>query len=361
MERALELSDDSAVRAKTYSELAFQTGIRIGMWTTRPEVTTVDAWIERALALTGENTHERARALIALANTHPDNGEHARRASALADKLGDPELRSWAWMARTVAAFEATRFEESLTWAQRRFDLEGQITDPDHLVEMRENALPPAAALARLREVRRLVEEHTERTRSLSPHHQMHSIALRAESQELEGDWEGIRSLQEQVEHAVEANRDTPCVRNARSLLLCAAARAELGDESGARALELAADEVGLEGHGYPLEAGRIRLALARRDLDGLAELIQRGRSHRFIFDLQTFAARFDAIAALRDVARAEQESARFLQPGTYLEPFALRALGAARGDESLIAKAVECFHALKLGWHAEQTRALVG
>jgi class 3 adenylate cyclase len=361
MERALELSDDSAVRAKTYSELAFQTGIRIGMWTTRPDVTTVDAWIERALALTGEKSAERARTLIALANTHPDNGEHARRASALADELGDPELRSWAWMARTAAAFEATRFEESLTWAQRRFDLEDQITDPDHLVEMRENALPPAAALARLREVRRLVEEHAELTRGLSPHHQMHSVALRAESLELEGDWEGIRSLQKEIEQAVEANRDTPCVRNSRSLLLCAAALAERGDEEGARVLESAADEASLKGHAYPLEAGRIRLALARRDMDGLTELIRRDRSHRFIFDLQTFAARLDAIAALRDEMRAERESERFLQPGTYLEPFALRALGAARGDESLIAQALERFHALKLGWHAEQTRALVG
>jgi class 3 adenylate cyclase/tetratricopeptide (TPR) repeat protein len=361
MERALELSDDPAIKAKTYSELAFQTGIRIGMWTTMPEVTTIDDWIERALALTEEKSHERARALIALANTHPDDGELARQASALADELGDPELRSWAWMARTGAAFEAGRFEESLTWAQRRFDLEGQITDPDHLVEMRENALPVAAALGRLREVRRLVEEHTERTRTLSPHHQMHSVALRAESFELEGNWEEIRSLQREIEQAVEANRDTPCVRNARSILLCAVARAEHGDESGARALESTAEEVGLEGHGYPLEAARIRLALMRRDMDGLAELIERDRSNRFIFNLQTFAARLDGIAALRDLARAERESTRFLQPGTYLEPFALRALGAARGDESLIARAQERFHALTLGWHAEQTRALVG
>jgi hypothetical protein len=248
-----------------------------------------------------------------------------------------------------------------LTWPQRRFDLEDQITDPDHLVEMRENALPPAAALARLREVRRLVEEHAKLTRGLSPHHQMHSVALRAEYLELEGDWEGIRSLQKEIEQAVEANRDTPCVRNSRSLLLCAAALAERGDEEGARVLESAADEASLKGHAYPLEAGRIRLALARRDMDGLTELIQRGRSHRFIFDLQTFAARLDAIAALRDEVRAERESEPFLQPGTYLEPFALRALGAARGDESLIAQALERFHALKLGWHAEQTRALVG
>jgi class 3 adenylate cyclase len=361
MERALELSDDSALQARTYSELAFQTGIRIGMWTTRPEVTTIDAWIERALALTGENTHDRARALIALANTHPEDGEHARRASVLADELGDPELRSWAWMARTVAAFEATRFEESLMWAHRRLELEEQITDPDHLVEMRENALPPAAVLGRFHEIQRLVDEHTERTRSLSPHHRLHSVAMQAERHELEGDWDGIRASQEEIKEAVEANRATPCVRNARSLLLCAVALAENGDGGGARALEFVADEVALKGHAYPLEAARIRLALVRHDIDGLAELLQGGRSHRFIFDLQTFAARLDAIAALRDLGRAEEEAPRFLQPGTYLEPFALRALGAARGDESLLEDALNRFEALGLGWHAEQTGALVG
>jgi hypothetical protein len=138
-------------------------------------------------------------------------------------------------------------------------------------------------------------------------------------------------------------------------------ALAENGDGGGARALEFVADEVALKGHAYPLEAARIRLALVRHDIDGLAELLQGGRSHRFIFDLQTFAARLDAIAALRDLGRAEEEAPRFLQPGTYLEPFALRALGAARGDESLLEDALNRFEALGLGWHAEQTGALVG
>jgi hypothetical protein len=176
----------------------------------------------------------------------------------------------------------------------------------------------------------------------------------------LEGNWDAIRALQEVVEQAVAANRDTPCVRNTRCLLLCAAARAQVGDEAGAQALEAAADEVGMQGHGYVLGAPRIRLALARGDLSALGRLVERP-SHRFNFDLQTLAARFDAIAGLRDLMLAEDEAPQFLQPGTYLEPFALRALGAARGDESLTTKALERFHALGLGWHAEQTRALVG
>jgi YD repeat-containing protein len=360
MERALDLSDDPTVKAKAYSDLAFQTGIRVGMWRTRPEVETIDDWIEQALALTEEKSPERARTLIALANTHPGDAEHSRKASALADELGDPQLRSWAWMARSVAAFYAAHFEDSLTWAQRRFDLEAQITDPDHLVEMRETAVPPSAALGRLREARRLVEEHAKQTRTLSPHHRMHSIALRVEIAELEGDWDEIRSAREEIEQAVEANRDTPCVRNVRCLLLSAAAYAEQGDEEAARALETAAEHVGMKGHGYALEAASIRLALARRDTATLEQLIQREGSYRFVFDLQTFAARLDAIATLRDLARAEDEATRFLHAGTFLEPFALRALGAARGDDSLVAEAQARFGALGLDWHGAQTSLLL-
>ena len=361
MQQALELTDDHSIRAKTYSDLAFQTGIRVGMWKQRPDPQTVDSWIEHALALTKEDTPERARALIAQANTHPEDPEHARAASGLADKLDDPDLRSWAWMARAVAAFHAANFSEALAWAQRRFDLEGQITDPDHLVEMRETAIPPSVALGRLREGRRLAEEHAAHTTHLSSHHRMHSVALLMETEELAGNWDAILALGNEIEEAVEANRDTPCVRNARCLLVYAAASAQRGDEDAARALESAAEEIGLEGHEYALEAAWIRLALARHDRESLERLLERGRSHRFVFDLQAFAARFDAIAALRDPGRAEDEAPPFLQPGTFLEPFALRALGAARGDERLIAEANDRFRALKLDWHADQTTVLMG
>jgi hypothetical protein len=52
-------------------------------------------------------------------------------------------------------------------------------------------------------------------------------------------------------------------------------------------------------------------------------------------------------------------KAAPVLHPGTYLEPFALRALGLIREDETLVARAAERFEALGLGWHAARTRGL--
>jgi class 3 adenylate cyclase/tetratricopeptide (TPR) repeat protein len=361
IQQSLQLSPDPVTTARAYSDLAFQASIRGGMWKKHPPRDTVAGWVEQALKLTGEETPERTRALIAQASVDREVGEaSAREASTLADRLGDPELRSWAWMSRAVAAFEADRFEDALTWAQRRFDLEAAISDPDHLVELRECAMPPAAALGRLREVRRLAREHDGLTERLSSHHRMHSVAVLAEVEELAGNWKGIRALEERVEQAVEANRDTPCVRNARCLLLCAMARTEAGDEKPARNLESAADELGMEGYEYALEAVRIRLALARGDLDGLGQLMKTRAGERFVFGTQEHAARLDAWAALGDRERVEDVTPRFLQQGTYLQPFALRSLGIVRDDESLIRQSLERFEALKLDWHAEQTRALL-
>ena len=65
-------------------------------------------------------------------------------------------------------------------------------------------------------------------------------------------------------------------------------------------------------------------------------------------------------MAGIGDGVRVEDEAPRFLQQGTYFEPFALRALGVVRDDEDLIRQALERFEALKLDWHAEQTRALL-
>ena len=48
------------------------------------------------------------------------------------------------------------------------------------------------------------------------------------------------------------------------------------------------------------------------------------------------------------------------LKPKTYLEPFALRALGYARGDQGSIQQAIEGFEAMGLDWHAAQTRGLI-
>jgi hypothetical protein len=53
-----------------------------------------------------------------------------------------------------------------------------------------------------------------------------------------------------------------------------------------------------------------------------------------------------------------EEEASPLLRPNTYLEPFALRALGLMRKDENLVTQAIERFQALGLDWHAAETRA---
>ena len=47
-------------------------------------------------------------------------------------------------------------------------------------------------------------------------------------------------------------------------------------------------------------------------------------------------------------------------QQGTTVEPFALRALGVARHDDELLARADERFTALGLAWHRAQTERLL-
>jgi hypothetical protein len=71
-------------------------------------------------------------------------------------------------------------------------------------------------------------------------------------------------------------------------------------------------------------------------------------------------AARLDALAALGRRERVEQEAEPLLRPNSYLEPFALRALGLVREDRDLIAQAIERFESMGLDWHAAETRALL-
>jgi hypothetical protein len=60
------------------------------------------------------------------------------------------------------------------------------------------------------------------------------------------------------------------------------------------------------------------------------------------------------------DRARTEAEAKDVLKPGTYLEPFALRALGLAREDEELVQRALQRFEELGLDWYVEETKRLV-
>jgi hypothetical protein len=142
-------------------------------------------------------------------------------------------------------------------------------------------------------------------------------------------------------------------------LFLCALANTYAGDPSEARRLEERAEELSFEGFGLTLDGPRIRLAITRGELEKVERLVA-GRSSSQAFYLGSQTALLDGLAAIGDRERVEEATPRLLEPGTYLEPFALRALGLVREDEQLIDQAAERFAALGLAWHAEQTRKLI-
>jgi hypothetical protein len=79
---------------------------------------------------------------------------------------------------------------------------------------------------------------------------------------------------------------------------------------------------------------------------------------HRAWLLLSTYTARLDALARLG--RRAEVEAWDAPRPGTYLEPFHLRALGIVREDEELLARSLAAFERLRLGRQAAETRAVL-
>ena len=363
MLHCLELDADERSRAETLSVLSFQTSIRSGMWQRRPESEVVEGWIEEALALSEPESVQRARALAARAFWRPREGrDAAREASTLAERIGDLELRSYAWAARAAVAFDERRFGEAAMWAERRFDLLPDVTDPDHIVEIYEEAIPPVTALGRLREARRLAGMHLERSSMLTPHHHVHGMGLTLEVAEAAGDWDAVRALTDRVRETVAANETTPCIRAPRSLLVCAVGALAADDAATAEALEREADAWGIEDRGFGLASPLVRLALLRRDREALERLVQatRIRSFRYAFGPGPIATWLDGLAVLGARDLLEAEAPGLATSGAYLEPFALRALGAVRGDDELVARAQQRFHALGLGWHASQTKTLL-
>jgi class 3 adenylate cyclase len=362
MQTALELAPDSRQRAETYAELAFEGGMRSGMWRRRPTLELMDTWTSKALAEVPHGSAAHVKALVSRAFWGlPGDEETARIASELAEQLGDIELRSAAWDARAVSAFRKGDFETAHTWELRRFDIQPEITNPDVIHDAYISTIPTAAAIGRLREARRLAQELDEFVARLTPHHRVHGVGCKLEVEELAGDWDAILALEAQAEQAVAGNSDTPCVRNARSLLVCALARELTGDSQRARELEAQSRELENEGSGAIMATPRARLALARGELDNLDELLgdKEWLQRQSWFSLPAGATRLDVLAAVGAPDDVEAAAEQLGRPKSYLEPFALRALGIVREDETLLAEAHDRFGALRLHWYAGQTESL--
>jgi class 3 adenylate cyclase len=362
MEQSLALSTDSDLVAATYADLALQTVIRSGIWPHRPNPELVQGWIEEALKRAAPQSAARAKGLLADCFWNRTGGRAAaEEANAIAERLGDVELLEFAVAARGWLAFAGKEFEEALAWTERSLELADEIDDPDHLSDLFENAIPAFCGLGRFEDARQCVDRHRLVVERLTPHHRLHGIAIQLEIDEICADWDDVLAASDRTTALVDENLSTPCIRNARSLLVTALAAMETGEPNWAEALETRALEVALEGYDFVLASPRARLALARGEVDAALAFVPAYDQFRMHWALSNAAARLDALVAAGAVEEIEREAPSYARAGTYTEPFALRALGIVRDDRALVGQAEGRFAALHLDWYAGQTEMLRG
>jgi class 3 adenylate cyclase len=362
MLRAIDLSSDPETVATVYAELALETATRSGMWKGRPTDGVMEGWIEEALALAPPESAARAKALAASSYMYGGAKEAAREASDIAERMGDAELRSLAVEGLLTTSTAGREYQEACEWAQLRLAIARGISDPDHRAEAYLSAICAHLAVGLIPEARQLARTLEEESAELTPHHRLHGVGYGLLVDVVDGRWSSVRELAQRTEQVVAANEATPCVLNAWSLLACATAHAHAGDLEEARKLEQSA-EVVARPESQVTATAKVDLALARRDLGAVAELLPAEplpRGGRPPWDVYLLPVRLDALTALRDHERLEIEAPPLLQSGTYFEPFALRALGVVRERAELLEQAVARFEAMELRWHARQTRALL-
>ena len=359
MLKALELTSDPVILGEIYGELAFESTMRGAMWKHAPTARSSGAGSSRRSSWRRRRAAALGYGLIAKALTE-DSVPEADRAIAIAERLDDVELLSQGFFTRFAIAEGASDYVAAQKWASRRLGLADRFTDPDHLALIHWTSATAALGAGHIEEAEAHARRHDAIGARLSPHHAIHSICNLLTHWEAVGQWDEIRALQPRVELAVAENAETPCGLNARCLLSCAMACAELGLDAEARRLEHETAALGLEGYGLVLDPLHARIALTRGDLERVSALLEDSPSWLWFTwsHLHGAATRLDALIAVGRKDEAETEATRLLQPGTYLEPFALRALGFARGDSELLAQAINRFDAMGLDWHASNTRA---
>jgi len=369
MERSLEAARDGGDRyqeAETASRLAFDTSTRSGWWLKRPDVGVMDAWVTRALELAEPGTEQYARALLARIFAHslafglPARLQDAQEALRIAEDLEQPELVATSLEAVSAVLYDSGRYEEAMAVSDRRLELETALQDPDRVVEIFESYVPIAVAVGRYSDARSRAGAHRTRSRSLTPHHRIHAIGLLTEIEENVAGWAALRELTPEVVDAADANAATPCIRNARSQFTCALAHLALGDEAEAARLERRAASLGFEGYERITLGPELRIALLRGDAKAVARLLEHRPGAASVFGPSQFAAWLDGLVATAKREEIEREAPQLVVPGSTIEPFALRALGFARGDDELLDQAQQQFRARGLSWFADQTEGLL-
>ena len=362
LEAALELAPAPPVAGQIYAELAFYGVGRPYMWRQPPSPQVGGLWLANALELSEPGTAARGYALLARALSEPETAaDTAQQAHDLGKAVADHSLVAYACEAHTLAASRRRRYEEACDWADRALEATRALSDPRTIGHQYWNAGFVYLRAGRIAPVRALAVSYDRLASSINPHEEVHVVALYALLESVLGRWDALARLAARAEAATAANEDFPCQFNWRTLLVCALGLAYLGnsrDEAG-RLEELARAGAVVAG---PLERepALLRLALLRGELDDARRILASLPAAGDAFGLDAPAARLDALAALGDADRVEEEAAPFAGRPSYVRPFALRALGVTRGDAGLIVEAAGLFTDMGLAWRADETRELI-
>jgi class 3 adenylate cyclase len=355
MEQAIDLG---APPDKAYTELAFEGVRRAAMWRKSPDRELIVSWITRAIDETEPTSALRAKALIAKAYWESD-GAAAATALEIARRLGDDDLVVSALGGQLIPTQGKDR-DLALSLVARRLELLPRVHDPDARADVAMMGNVAYRDFGDIEKAEALLPLIDATSDGLTPHHRIHGVGALVQHEAACANWDALRRLTLRIVEAVEANRDTPCVLNASSLLHCALAHELHGDADTARRLEADAAEIDMQGYDHFMAVPHIALALARNDRDDVAR--QLDALDWEMFDQYTpwmfRATIFDALVELGRHEMIEPLTSNFLEHRTYLQPFALRALGQVRGDPKLVERAAALLSEMGLAWHEQQTLA---
>jgi hypothetical protein len=270
----------------------------------------------------------------------------AEEASKIARVLDDPALRAAAYSGESRVTHRVGRHADALVHAERPLEFVDELRDPEQVIEVYGALVPIQTMLGRFDDARRITALQDEATQRLTAHHRVYGVSLRASAEDrADRGGEPRHAVHQEPEDAPRLVARAPRTRGRRRV---GAARGGGGvarhgglrppaQRTAAQARAAAGDDA-LERH---VGAGT---AAVSRDL--------------YWWSIAASAARLDALVRLGADERVEEEAEPLVvHTGTYIEPFALRALGYVRNDRALISRALEAFAALGVRWHAEQPR----
>ena len=357
MRRAVDVCDDPREQAEAYSKMA-EAATSWGMIASAmPSDEAVEGWLAHTLNHADPGTPAHTRALITRAVWLPEHlAELAAQALTAAEQGDDLGNLGQAYPIQEIHALVDRRYANALEWAMKCVALVG-LEDPHFIDDAYTLPIPPLMALGRFAEAREFAARYEAVAAKQYQAAKAHALAWRIEIEALAGEWSRVRGYEDRARQP--ARYGAHRVSAVRALLLCAVARARLGQVAESTRLERLADELAPITDDR-IAAPHIRLALARGDLDRVAELMahapRRLKPWAQWWALDLDITRLDALTALGDATGVEAEATPLLGTCALLDAVAKRALAAVRRDPVLRRQAVEAFTHMDLPGHVAPT-----